>query len=445
MRRAFLLFVVAIACVRAGAAPKPNFIFIMADDLGYGDIGCYGSTRIKTPNIDALAKGGMRFTDYHSNGPVCSPTRAALLTGRYQQRCNLEGVVTAKGSARQTGMPLQERTFAEALKAAGYRTGLFGKWHLGYRRKFNPTRQGFDEFVGYVSGNVDFHSHIDQAGVEDWWQGDQLKPEQGYVTDLITKHALRFIETHQDHPFCLYLPHEAPHYPYQGRQDPPGRTVGKPGVVQGARSDKQKAYQEMVEVMDEGVGRVVETVKCLGLEHRTFIVFCSDNGATALGNNGVLRGTKGTLFEGGHRVPAIAYWPDKIRPGSRTDQMALGMDWYPTMLALAGVDTPADLSFDGMDLSSVLLKGTPAIERTVFWRYKGHQALRKGAWKLLISRTAQKGGQDQPKTYLFDLNADLAEQTNLVQTMPEKLKQLQAELRAWEKDVDADGQKAVNQ
>jgi len=201
----------------------------------------------------------------------------------------------------------------------------------------------------------------------------------------------------------------------------------------------------MVEVMDEGVGRVVETVKRLGLERKTLIVFCSDNGATALGDNGTLRGTKGTLFEGGHRVPAIAYWPDKIRPGSRTDQMALGMDWYPTMLTLAGVDTPAGLRFDGMDLSSVLQKGTPAIERTVFWRYKGHRALRKGAWKLLISRTApEKTGQLEPRTYLFDLDTDLAEQVNLAQTMPEKLKQLEAELRAWEKDVDADGQKAVN-
>jgi arylsulfatase A len=375
MHRTFLLSVVAIFCVRAGAAPKPNFIFIMADDLGYGDIGCYGNASIKTPNIDALARGGMRFTDYHSNGPVCSPTRAALLTGRYQQRCNLESVVTAKGPARQTGMPLQERTFAEALKAAGYRTGLFGKWHLGYRRKFNPTRQGFDEFVGYVSGNVDFHSHIDQAGFEDWWQGDQKKPEQGYVTDLITQHALRFIEAHQGRPFCLYLPHEAPHYPYQGRKDPPIRKVGDPGAVQGTRNDKQRAYQEMVEVMDEGIGRVVETVQRLGLEHNTLIVFCSDNGATALGDNGILRGTKGTLFEGGHRVPAIAYWPDRIRAGTVSDQMALGMDWYPTMLTLAGVDTPAGLSFDGMDLSRVLLKGTPATERTAFWRYRGHRAL----------------------------------------------------------------------
>ncbi|NQT02271.1 MAG: sulfatase-like hydrolase/transferase [Planctomycetes bacterium] len=197
-------------------AERPNIILIMADDLGYGDIGCYGSKKIRTPNIDALARGGLRFTDYHSNCPVCSPTRAALLTGRYQQRCGIEGVVTA-AKHRHTGMALEEVTFAEVLKRRGYATGIFGKWHVGYNVEFNPAKQGFDEFIGYVSGNVDYHSHIDQAGFEDWWKNLQKVPEEGYCTDLITKHGVDFIERHKDGPFCLYLPHEAPHYPYQGR------------------------------------------------------------------------------------------------------------------------------------------------------------------------------------------------------------------------------------
>ncbi|MHC4518058.1 MAG: sulfatase-like hydrolase/transferase, partial [Planctomycetota bacterium] len=192
---------------------RPNIILIMADDLGYGDIGCYGGW-IQTPNIDALAKGGMRFTDYHSNGAVCSPTRAALLTGRYQQRCGIDAVVTAKGPARETGMAQKEITFAEVLKQRGYVTGLFGKWHVGYRVQFNPTKQGFDEFIGYVSGNVDYHTHIDQANITDWWKGPKKAPEEGYVTDLVTKHAVDFLHRHKDEPFCLYLPHEAPHYPY---------------------------------------------------------------------------------------------------------------------------------------------------------------------------------------------------------------------------------------
>ncbi|MBN1342344.1 MAG: sulfatase-like hydrolase/transferase, partial [Phycisphaerae bacterium] len=254
------------------AASRPNIILIMADDLGYGDLGCYGNPKIATPHIDALAAGGMRLTDFHANGPVCSPTRAALLTGRYQQRCGIEGVVTAKGH-RDTGMDLSETTFAEVLKSAGYATGLFGKWHLGYEAGFNPTKQGFDEFRGYVSGNVDYHSHIDQTGIEDWWTGVEKVPETGYTTDLITRHGVRFIERHKDRPFCLYLPHEAPHYPYQGRADRPDRAPGKPGPIQGSRKDKVGAYKEMVEAMDEGLGRIVETVRRLGLDKRTFIFF----------------------------------------------------------------------------------------------------------------------------------------------------------------------------
>jgi len=344
-RREFVKFVAAgtaallgrgQAGARSRTADKPNIILIMADDLGYGDIGCYGSTKIKTPNIDALAKGGMKFTDYHSNCPVCSPTRAALLTGRYQQRSGIEGVVYAKGPARQTGLSLEETTFAEVLKKRGYATALFGKWHLGYNVEFNPARQGFDEFRGYVSGNVDFHSHIDGAGFDDWWKNLEKVPEEGYTTDLITKHGVDFIERHKDEPFCLYLPHEAPHSPYQGRNDPPVRLPGgKKG--KGLKGEEiTRAYKEMVEVMDEGIGRIVNTVRRLGLERKTFIFFCSDNGATKNGSNGALSGFKGSLWEGGHRVPAVAYWPGRIRPGTTTDQTVLGMDLYATMVSIAG-------------------------------------------------------------------------------------------------------------
>jgi arylsulfatase A-like enzyme len=203
-----------------GKESKPNIIIILADDYGYGDVGCYGSREYNTPHIDALAAGGMRFTDFHSNGVVCSPTRAALLTGRYQQRSGISGVVTA-GAHRHTGMDLKEITFAEVLKAEGYVTGLFGKWHLGYAVEYNPVHQGFDEFIGYVSGNVDYHAHLDQTGKEDWWKEDELVPENGYTTDLITTHGVDFIRRHREKPFLLYLAHQAPHYPFQGRQDPP--------------------------------------------------------------------------------------------------------------------------------------------------------------------------------------------------------------------------------
>jgi len=406
---------------------RPNIILIMADDLGYNELGCFGSERFKTPNIDALAGGGMRFTDYHSNGAVCSPTRAALLTGRYQQRCGIEAVVTAKGPARETGMPQAEITFAEVLKRKGYATGIFGKWHVGYRVEFNPVKQGFDEFRGYVSGNVDYYSHFDQAGIQDWWKNVELVPEEGYTTDLITRHGIDFIERHKDEPFCLYLPQEAPHYPYQGRDDPPQRLAGGKVGKRTPANDIPRAYKEMVEVMDEGIGRIVETVKRLGLEKKTFIFFCSDNGACKRGTNEPLNGFKGSLWEGGHRVPAAAYWPGRIKAGTVSDQTVLGMDLFPTMASITGAAVPRGLELDGVDLSGLLFEGKPLAGRTLFWRYKTQKAVRKGQWKLLVQGNSTK---------LFNLDADLGEKNDLAAGKPEIVKTLQDELAAWEREVD---------
>ncbi len=410
---------------------RPNIIVIMADDLGYGDVSCYGSKKIRTPNIDALAGGGMKFTDYHSNCPVCSPTRAALLTGRYQQRSGIEGVVYAKGPTRQTGIALEEITFAEVLKKRGYATGIFGKWHLGYNVEFNPAKQGFDEFVGYVSGNVDYHSHLDGAGFEDWWKNCEKVPEEGYCTDLITKHGVDFIERHKDGPFCLYLPHEAPHYPYQGREDPPERLSGGRKGRKGRKAKGEeitRAYKEMVEVMDEGIGRIVETVRRLGLERKTFIFFCSDNGATKRGSNGALSGFKGSLWEGGHRVPAVAYWPGRIKAGTITDQTTLGMDLFATMTSIAGAKLPAGLKLDGVDLLPMLTEGAKLPERTLFWRYRKEKALRKGHWKLLIQNNQSK---------LYNLDDDLSEKNNLAKTRPDMVKKLEDELAVWGQEVSA--------
>ena len=406
---------------------RPNIILIMADDLGYGDISCYGSKKIRTPNIDALARGGLKFTDYHSNCPVCSPTRAALLTGRYQQRCGIEGVVTA-AKHRHTGMALEEVTFAEVLKRRGYTTGIFGKWHVGYNVEFNPAKQGFDEFIGYVSGNVDYHSHIDQAGFDDWWKNLQKIPEEGYCTDLISKHGVDFIERHKDGPFCLYLPHEAPHYPYQGRQDPPERLSGGGKGKKAKGREIARAYKEMVEVMDEGIGRIVETVRRLGLERKTFIFFCSDNGATKNGSNGVLAGYKGSLWEGGHRIPAVAYWPGKIKAGTTTDQTVLGMDLFATMVSIAGAKPPENLKLDGVDLLPMLTEGAILPERMLFWRYRKIKAARKGPWKLLIQGSQSK---------LYNLSEDLGEKENLAKDRPDIVKALEDELAAWEQEVSA--------
>ncbi|RKY06722.1 MAG: sulfatase [Planctomycetota bacterium] len=414
-------------------AGKPNIIIILADDLGYGDIGCYGNKTINTPNIDALAEGGLKFTDFHSNSPVCSPTRAAFLTGRYQQRCGVEGVVTAKGH-RDKGMPLAETTFAEVLKEAGYRTAMFGKWHVGYHVRFNPVKQGFDEFVGYVSGNVDYISHIDQVGYKDWWKNTDEIDEEGYTTDLITKHGMDFIERNKSKPFCLYLAHEAPHYPYQGRGDKPVRVPGAPKAF-GGRKDKAVAYKEMVEIMDEGIGRVVETVKRLGLERKTFIFFFSDNGATRLGSNAPLRGFKGGIFEGGHRIPAVAYWPGKIRGGTITDQTAIGMDLFATMASVAGAPIPKGLKLDGVDLSPVLFKRKKLGERTLFWRYKNQRCVRRGPWKLVVAPANKKNAA--AAVSLFNLDDDLAEANDLASVKPEITKELVEALAEWENYVAA--------
>ncbi len=216
------------SCGTPFGAEQPNFVIIMADDLGYGDIGCYGNSRIKTPNIDRLAEEGTRLTDFHSSGAVCSPTRAGLMTGRYQQRAGIEAVIAAAPNSRThtLGLQDQEVTFAEQLSKAGYQTAIFGKWHLGYHKQYNPVRHGFGQFRGYVSGNVDFFSHVDQAGQLDWWRDDRIEDEPGYTTHLITRHAVAFIDANHSGPFCLYVPYEPPHYPYQGPDDTPVRTVG---------------------------------------------------------------------------------------------------------------------------------------------------------------------------------------------------------------------------
>jgi arylsulfatase A-like enzyme len=408
---------------------QPNFVIIMADDLGYGDIACFGNQKINTPHIDALARDGMKFTDFHSNGAVCSPTRAALVTGRYQQRSGVEGVVTAK-SHRDQGMALAETTFAEVLGPAGYTSGIFGKWHLGYPAQYNPVHQGFSEFAGFVSGNIDYHSHVDQEMYLDWWQGDRIDNEPGYLTDLVTNYGVAFIKKHQTQPFCLYLAHGAPHYPYQGRQDP---AIRQAGVQRPGREipDVERRYKEMIEVMDEGVGRIVSTIKDLGLQDKTLVFFLSDNGPTGsvisiFNSTGPLRGSKGTLWEGGHRVPAVASWPGHIRVGSVSHATALGMDLLVTMASLAGATLPVDRSMDGVDLSPVLLGTGTLAPRTVFWRAGKGRVARRGPWKLLVQ------GQ---KAQLFNLDDDLGETKDLVQAHPQITAELRKALETWEAEV----------
>jgi len=434
-----VLLVTTATCVAAdkpfdAAWGRPNIVIIMADDLGYGDINA-GPFKgwIDTPHLDRMAAEGLSLTDYHSNGAVCSPTRAALMTGRYQQRASIPGVVYAdpKRPQHKHGLQMVENTFAELLRGAGYATGMFGKWHLGYEKQYNPIHQGFDQYRGFVSGNVDYFTHVDQAGHFDWWIQDQLKQEEGYTTHLITRHGLRFIREHRDEPFCLYLSHEAPHYPFQGPNDPPVRTIDGEFKTHGDVDDPRRAYREMVAELDRGVGQVIDLLKELKLDKRTLVVFCSDNGAARHGSNKPLRGGKGSMWEGGHRVPAIAWWPGTIQSGSRSDQATMSMDLMPTMLELAGVDEPRDRPLDGVSLLPVLLGKGELEPRVLFWQYGNRAAMRDGRWKLITNERGVKGPA------LFDLSKDLGERNDLSDEHPRRVKSMQQALARWDRQVHA--------
>ena len=435
--------------VREAAEAPPNIVVIMADDLGYGDIGPYDGW-IDTPRLDRMAGDGMRFLDFHSSGNVCSPTRAGLMTGRYQQRAGIPGVLFADPArpSHDEGIEADELTLAEALRARGYATGIFGKWHLGYRVRFNPVRHGFDEFRGFVSGNIDYHSHVDTMGRADWWRDDELSEEAGYATHLVTQHALRFIERNRDRPFFLYLPHHAPHYPFQGPDDPADRTVGGEFDPRGSVADRRRAYRDMVQEMDAGIGEVIDALEAHGIADRTLVWFFSDNGAARWGSNGPLRGLKATDWEGGHRVPSIAVWPGRVPAGTESGQLASTLDVMPTLLALvgSGAGAAAESSgagamalppFDGVDLSPVLLRQEALAPRQLFWGADGTfwngAAVRDGAWKLVIDR--HEGTPGPPM--LFNLDDDVGEQSDLAAAHPDRVERMLAALEAWRTDVGA--------
>lgn len=331
---------------------KPNIVVLIADDLGYGDVSMNGSEILHTPHIDAIAERGIRFTNFHSNGAVCSPTRAAFLTGCYQQRSGITGVLSA-ANHREKGLdPERFTSMASLLKQADYRTALFGKWHVGYDTKYNPTAHGFDLFKGFVSGNVDYQSHVDQTGVLDWWNGDGIQNEPGYTTDLITRYGVQFIEDSQDTPFFLTLAHECPHYPYRGPNDIEDREPGvcpERNLIHGSRVDKEGAYVEMMQSMDQGIGEVVAALERTGQLENTLVFFFSDNGPAGIGSSGPLRGGKGSLYEGGHRIPAAAMWPGVIPEGQTVDETILAMDIFATAASITGVGLNTKQNVDGVN------------------------------------------------------------------------------------------------
>ena len=443
-----LLHLLLAASVYAGALPPgtptesterpPNIILIMADDMGYGGLSCYDNQHFKTPEIDRLAAEGLRLTDYHSNGSVCTPTRAALMTGRYQHRSGCYVVANAdpKHADHRRGLRTNEWTFAEAMKEAGYTTAMYGKWHLGYDPKFNPSHNGFDEFRGFVSGNIDAQSHYDRMEIFDWWENDQLKEEPGYRTDLLTEHTLSFIERNKNRPFFIYVPYGTPHSPIQARGSKIQRGPDKGHVpAWGADEpeytdvpgDKNWLIRQFILPLDEGAGKIRQRIEELGLAENTIIWFISDNGGTAA--NGTIspmtRGSKAKMYEGGHRVPGIVWAPGRIQPGT-SSELIMAMDIMPTMMALVDVQAPAGHLLDGIDVGPAIFKGTPLATRTVFWGKGGDKrALRQGPWKMV-------------RNELYNLDDDPRETTDLAEKYPEKLQEMSKLFEAMYNDALSD-------
>lgn len=408
---------------------RPNIILIMADDLGYGGVSSYDNPFYETPELDRLAAEGLLLTDYHSNGVVCSPTRAAMMTGRYQYRMGCHFVINADPDHEDynRGLPASEWTIAEALKESGYATAIFGKWHLGYQPKFNPTRHGFDQFNGFISGNIDAHSHFDRMTTPDWWQGEVLKDEPGYHTDLITERTIDFIRRHADEPFFIYVSHGAPHSPHQARgseilRGPDKGTVppwGDQGVTYSDNpEDPNWLMKHFMLPLDEGVGRIREEIQKLGLAENTIIWFVSDNGGTA--KNGTIspktRGTKGSVYEGGHRIPGIVWAPGRIKPGT-SSELITGMDIMPTSLAMADMTVPREINFDGIDVGPVLFESKSLPERSLIWKRRDKIALRSGPWKLVNQE-------------LYNLDSDPQETEDLASKYPERVAQMTREHEA---------------
>jgi arylsulfatase A-like enzyme len=413
---------------------KPNIIYIVADDLGFADLGCYGGRQANfgdvSPNIDALARGGLRLTQGYSNSPVCSPTRFAMITMRYQYRLRggMEEPINSKSKGNpKLGLPAEIPTLPSLLKKEGYDTALIGKWHLGYPPVFGPLRSGYDEFYGIMAGGVDYFSHCSGKGDHDLYVGHEEHHEIGYLTDLLSAKAVDYVKrqsasSHQT-PFFLSLHYTAPHWPWETRDDAHLAAQVKDNLfhLEGGNVD---TYRRMIHHMDEGIGQLVEALKANQLLDNTLIVFTSDNGGERFSDNWPLVGGKMDLTEGGIRVPWIAHWPAQIAPGTVSNQHCMTMDWSATMLDIGGGQADAAYPIDGVSLRSVLSNPTQTFDRPLYWRmnHRHQRAMRQGPWKYL---------KVDDHEYLFNLDNDERERANLAKVHPERLAAMREQWIHW--------------
>jgi len=418
------------------AASKPNIVLIMTDDVGYGDLGSYGAPDIKTPHLDALARAGTRFTQFYANASSCTPTRAGLISGRYQQRYELERPLGAVSTTDgKLGLAVTGRSLPQLLKNHGYATALFGKWHLGYDAKFSPLAHGFDTFFGFKSGYIDYYQHTDSAGAADLFENDRPVTASGYMTDLITRRSVSFINDHGGGPFFLEVAYNAAHWPYQVPDHPSvARDHARHLMPYDDNTSTRADYVKVMERADQGVGEILAALDQHQLASNTLVIFTNDNGGEWLSRNAPFFNRKFTLYEGGIRVPAIIRWPGHVPAGATTTQVGITMDLSRTILAAAGAPVPADARLEGIDLVPLLARGATAQPRTLFWRVDtaglDQHAVRDGDWKLIVEGTA--------RYLLFDVGKDLTERNDVAALHTDVVRRMVQQLRAWEKDVDSE-------
>ncbi len=405
---------------------RPNFVFILADDLGYADLGCYGGRSGCSPVLDRVAREGLRFTDGYANSSVCSPTRFALMTGRWQHRLRGgadEPISSRSRGSATLGLPPPHPTLPSLLRDAGYATALVGKWHLGYPPHFHPLKSGYQEFFGALSGGMDYFTHRDTAGVHDLWDGETEVQKPGYLTDLISERAVQYVARKRKEPFLLSLHYNAPHWPWETRAD----AAEAQRIEQLWHTDggSVRTYQTMIHHMDEGIGKVLAA---LPDPDNTLVVFTSDNGGERFSDTWPLVGKKMDLLEGGIRVPYLVRWPARVKAGGVTAQLAITMDWVATMLEAAGAKAHPDYPLDGMSLLKVLENPSATFARDLFWRmkYRAQRAVRSGDWKYFASEEGE---------FLFNLAADARERANHALREPARFAALRANYETWEKSM----------
>ena len=425
---------------------RPNIIFIVADDLGFADLGCYGGRDARfgkvSPELDALAAAGLKFTQGYANSPVCSPTRFALMTARYQYRLRggVDEPINSKSRGSTVlGLPPEHPTLPSMLKASGYRTALVGKWHLGYPPAFSPIKSGYEEFFGPMSGGVDYFTHCSSSGQHDLFVGEEEKQVEGYLTDLISQRSVDYVNrmaaaAKEGTPFFLSMHYTAPHWPWETRDDEALAQEVKNNLFH-LHGGNIHTYHRMIHHMDEGIGQVMAALRTQGIADNTLVVFTSDNGGERFSDNWPLVGGKMDLTEGGIRVPWIAHWPGVIASGGASEQHCMTMDWSATMLDAAGIlDGSAGVSvapecpLDGVSLLAVLRNAHHRFPRPLHWRmnHRSQRALRDGDWKYL----AVDGNE-----YLFNIPADERERANLASRQPERLAAMRHAWQEWEATV----------